>query len=120
MGKVKLISTRGLTKDLINKYCIIKSGKHFSLDGSQNYLVFQRLCIHFTSKNGKIYSWKSQRISVESITPPSTTDHNFDPEIIYKSGDIKVRFDGIWLRQDSISFVHGNVVYSYISYKFDT
>ena len=105
---------------MINKYCIIKSGKHFSLDGSQNYLVFQRLYIHFTSKNGKIYSWKSQRISVESITPPSTTDHNFDPEIIYKSGDIKVRFDGIWLRQDSISFVHGNVVYSYISYKSDT
>ena len=69
---------------MINEYCIIKSGRYFSLDGSQNYLVFPRLSTHFTSKNGKIYSWKSQGMSEDSVTPPFTTDHNFDPEKLRK------------------------------------
>ena len=29
-------------------------------------------------------------MSEESITPPSTTDHSFDPEIIYKTGYIYI------------------------------
>ena len=38
--KVKAISTKGLTKDLINKFCILNGAKYFSLGIFQNYLVF--------------------------------------------------------------------------------
>ena len=41
--EVKLISTKVLTKDFINKSSVLDSGKCFSLDGSQNYLVSQPL-----------------------------------------------------------------------------
>ena len=38
--KVKITSTKGLTKHLIGKYSILNGAKYFSLDGLQNYLVF--------------------------------------------------------------------------------
>ena len=38
--KVKSISTKALTKDLINKFSIPNGGKYFSLGIFQNYLVF--------------------------------------------------------------------------------
>ena len=38
--KVKAISAKGLTKDLINKYSILNGAKYFSLGTFQNYLVF--------------------------------------------------------------------------------
>ena len=38
--KVKAISTKGLTKDLINKFSILNGAKYFSLGIFQNYLVF--------------------------------------------------------------------------------
>ena len=38
--KVKSISTKELTKDLINRYKILNDGKHFSSGLFQNYLVF--------------------------------------------------------------------------------
>ena len=38
--KVKLISTKGLTEDLTNKYSIVNGVKYFSSNGLQNYLVF--------------------------------------------------------------------------------
>ena len=38
--KIKLISTNGLTKFLINKYSILSDANFFSLDELQNYLVF--------------------------------------------------------------------------------
>ena len=38
--KVKAISIKGLTKDLINKFSILNGAKYFSLGIFQNYLVF--------------------------------------------------------------------------------
>ena len=38
--KVKIISTKGLTTNLISKYSIIKGANYFSINRSQNYLVF--------------------------------------------------------------------------------
>ena len=38
--KVKVISTKGLTKDLINKFSILNGAKLFSLGIFLNYLVF--------------------------------------------------------------------------------
>ena len=38
--KVKAISTKGLTKDLINKFTVLNGAKYFSSEIFQNYLVF--------------------------------------------------------------------------------
>ena len=38
--KVKATSTKGLTKNLINKFSILNGAKYFSLGRFQNYLVF--------------------------------------------------------------------------------
>ena len=38
-NKTKAISTKGLTKDLINKFGIINGAKYFSLGIFGNYLV---------------------------------------------------------------------------------
>ena len=38
--KVKAISTKGLTKDLINKFSILNGAKYFSSEIFQNYFVF--------------------------------------------------------------------------------
>ena len=38
--KVKAISTKGSTKDLINKYSILNGAKYFYSGLSQNFLVF--------------------------------------------------------------------------------
>ena len=47
MGEVKLISTKGLTEDLINRYSILNSGKYFAEDGSQNCFIFKPLFKYF-------------------------------------------------------------------------
>lgn len=44
-------------------------------------------------------------MSEESIKPLSTRDISFDPEIIYKYGQERIKFNGIYLRQDSIYFI---------------
>ena len=38
--KVKAISSKGLTKDLMNKFSILNGAKYFSSGIFQNYLVF--------------------------------------------------------------------------------
>ena len=38
--KVKAISTKWLTKDLINKFSILNGSKYFSSEIFENYLVF--------------------------------------------------------------------------------
>ena len=38
--KVKIISTKGLTVDLTNKYNVINRSKCFSFDVLQHYLIF--------------------------------------------------------------------------------
>ena len=67
--KVKAISTKRLTKDLINKFCIRNRAKYFSLGIFQNYLVFipAKKYIKYFSGTTRIESWKSNGMSEESI-----------------------------------------------------
>ena len=67
MKNVKALSTKGLTKDLINKFSILKGTKYFSSGIFQNYLVFiaAKKCIKFFSGSTQIDSWKSSGISVK-------------------------------------------------------
>ena len=80
---------------MIHKCNIVNGREHFYVDASQNYLVFQSVFSYFTSKNGKINLWQSKEMSQESIKPSFITDHSFDPEIIYKRENIKVKFNSI-------------------------
>ena len=63
----KLISTKGLTVGLIDKYSILNGAKYFSVDGLHNYLVFltfrKYVFIFETNKNNDISSWKSTGLS---------------------------------------------------------
>ena len=45
--EVKLISTKGLKKDLIYNYRILNRGKYFSLNRLENYFVFQPAIKYF-------------------------------------------------------------------------
>ena len=74
-----MISTKGLTADLINKYSILNGAKYFSLNGLQNYLVFiSTRRIEFISNNtSNIESWGSTGMLRERIKNPHTSDVNF-------------------------------------------
>ena len=66
--KVKAIPTKGLIKDLINKFSILKGVKYFSSGIFQNYLVFMptKKYIKCFSDTTQIDSWKSNGRSEES------------------------------------------------------
>ena len=40
---MRLISTKGLKKGLIERFSIVNGAKHFGENRSQNYLLFQRI-----------------------------------------------------------------------------
>ena len=67
--KVKVISTKGLTKDLINKFSILNGAKYFSSGIFQNYLVFiaAKKYIKYVSGITRFDSWKSNGMSEENI-----------------------------------------------------
>ena len=67
LKKVEAISTKGLTKDLINRCKILNAAKHFSSGIFQNYLVFipakkQTFQWHYSNS-----IWKSNGMSEKSI-----------------------------------------------------
>ena len=89
MKKSKIISTKGLTKKLINKYSIINGAKSKSIclqDGLQNYLVFisARHIYWITkhSRDSQIELRISTGMSEESITNPNTSYISFAPKIV--------------------------------------
>ena len=105
--KVEVISTKGLTKDLINKYSILNGTKYFSSDGLKNDLVFIPASrrISTFSRTNKIYSGKSKGMSEESIKNPSTSDNSFAPKWIFGFTLSEVKFHRYYLKQDSVYFL---------------
>ena len=82
--KVKAILTKGLTKDLIDKYKMLSGAKYFPSGIFQNYLVFipaKKYIKYFTSTT-RIESWKSNGVSEESIENITKSDSNFAPTFI--------------------------------------
>ena len=55
-------------------------------------------------------------MSQESIKNPHTSNITFAPELIYDFQLSLVKLKGIYLKQDSVSFLHKKVVNFYISY----
>ena len=79
--KVEVISSKVLTKDLINGYKILNSAKYFSLAIFQNYLVFipAKKYNKYFSGTTPINSWKSNGISEENSGNITKTSSNFAP-----------------------------------------
>ena len=117
--KVKIISAKGLTVDLIDKYSILNGEKYFFRNKLQNYFVFITFSIYAfifeTGENDKIYSWKSIELSEEKNINSYEWDTNFSPEL-----NNSVYFKGICLKQKRVSFLHKNIVNLYLSHKLDT
>ena len=106
-----------MTKVLISKYSILNGAKHFSSDGSENYLVLTSTSEYITyfSSNDNIYSWKYKEMSEENINNPSTPDNSFVPKRIFGYPLSKVKFNGNCLKQNSVSLLHKNVASLYIT-----
>ena len=67
--KVQAISTKRLTKDLINKFSILNEAKYFYSGIFQNYSVFipAKKFVKYFSDTTKIDSWKYNEMSEENI-----------------------------------------------------
>ena len=84
---------------------------HFEDDGTQNYLAFQTTQKYLkrvkSSNKDHILSRKSKELSDESIKSPSTSNNILD---LYVRTKTSVELKGICLKQDNISFNHGEIV----------
>ena len=58
--KVEAISTKGLTKDLINVYNILNGAGYFSSGTRQNHLIYfsYKKYFRFFTNTSKVLSWK--------------------------------------------------------------
>ena len=76
---MKAISTKGLTKDLINQFSILNGAKYFSSGKLQNYFVIIRAInkyIKYFGGTTRIDSWKSNGISDKNIENITKSDSN--------------------------------------------
>ena len=76
-NKVEAISTKGLTKDLINAYKILNRATYFYSGTLQNHLIYFSYKDNFTffTNIRKFLSWESIGLSqerVENITKPAS------------------------------------------------
>ena len=97
-------------KNFDPSYFISKS--HFDEDGTQNYLVFQPLNKYFKviTNTDYVSSWKSKRLSAETIKPPRTSDNSLTQILHYYGTKMRVKFTESCLKQPKISYTHGEVV----------
>ena len=93
---------------------------HFKEDGTQNYLVFQKINRYFKIGNSDyVLSWKSKGLSAESITPPSAPINFLNLSLNYFDAKIKVKFSRSCLKQDESTYTHGKIVNIYIVYEIN-
>ena len=78
--KLKQYQQKRLTKDLINKFRILKGSKYFSSGIFQNYLA--KKYIKYFSGTTRIDSWKSNGMSEENIENITKSDSNFAPNFV--------------------------------------
>ena len=74
------VSTKGLTKDLIDKFSILYGAKCFSSGIFQNYLLFttaNKYIKYFTGTTTRIELWKSNGVSEKSIENITKSGSNF-------------------------------------------
>ena len=100
--------------------------RHFEEDGTQNYLVFQRMQRCFKRIDGVdngnygnyVYYWKSKGFSDEKINSIKTNDYGLTPYLdYYNAAKIRVKFNGGCLKQDRPTLLHGGIVNVYTVYE---
>ena len=94
---------------------------HTEDDRTQNYLVFQ-LMQRYLKKVGSsqhILSWKSKRLSDETINTPYTCDNSFSPGLSYAGNKVRLKFHGICIKQDEIIFNQETITNIYIFYEMN-
>ena len=99
--EVRLTSTKGLTKDLINRYSILNGEKHFPGYGSQNYLVFQQVFKYFKwlTKGSRIIAWKPICLSAVNIKSLHRSN-SLEPGLKYISNaKTQVKVNGSYLKE---------------------
>ena len=116
-----------LVENELNKLKTFDSGyfigkSHFEEDGTQNYLVFQPMYRYFkiiagVGNGSHIYYWKSKGLSDEGINSIKTSNYSVIPYLDYNGTKIKVKFNGICLKQDKITYTHCKIVNIYIVYE---
>ena len=113
-----------LIKNELNKLNTFDSsyfiGKnHFNEDGTQKYLVFQRLNKYFKliTNTDYVSSWKSKGLSSESIKPPTTSDNSLTPALNCYGTKTRVKFTENCLKQSNILYTHGKVSNIYSVYE---
>ena len=115
--KVKAISTKGLTKDLINKFSILNGANYFCSGIFQNYLLFlsAKKYITYFSSTPQIDSWESNRISEENNESIAKSEINFATTFVdhHLLSDINVT--GYCLINNNIS-IPKKLINLYISY----
>ena len=106
-------------KSFDSSYFIGKS--HFEEDGTQNYLVFQRLNKYFKviASTNYISSWQSKELSDETIKPPSTSDNSLNPTVNYYGAKARLQFRGSYLKEDKSTINNGKIINIYIIYELD-
>ena len=95
---------------------------HLEEDGAQNYLVFQPMYRDFkiiagVGNGSHIYYRKSKGLSDKGIDCIKTSNYSVIPCLDYYGAKIKVTFNGICLKQDKITYTHGEIVNIYIVYE---
>ena len=77
--------------------------------------------IYFFSKvanSNKFTTWKSKKLSDESIKPPSTSNNGLNPGMNYiNNGKVRVKFDGHHYKLDKVTFTLKAVLDFYIVYE---
>ena len=72
-------------------------------------------CLKVATNKNYVLEWKSKRISGESIKPPVTINNILSPWLEY-GNKLKLKLNGSCLKQDQITFNHGEIVNIYIVY----
>ena len=116
-----------LVENELNKLKTFDSGyfigkSHFEEDGAQNYLVFQPMYRYFqiiagVGNGSHIDYWESKGLSDEVINSIKMSNYSVIPCLDYYGTKIKVKFNGICLKQDKITYTHCKIVNIYIVYE---
>ena len=117
--------TPNKTKHFLNDIDLsyYRGKQYFDKGGAkQNYLVFLPMGKYFKLNSvvgviDRVISWKSKRISNESIKPPTTSNNSLNPRLNYNDTKIKVQFTGSCLKQPQFTFTHKKRVNIYIVYE---
>ena len=85
-------------------------------------MVFQTVSRYFktvSDNDSNILSWKSKGLSDKSIKPPSTSNKMLNPSVGYVGTKIRVKFNGVCLKQEKIIFIQVKIINIYVVFEIE-